>query len=615
MSAKIIIFQCNSFNDGDGDIGNLIDVANQVMQHFGAKNVIPYFVITAELAFDSQLMDNMTDKEVSEFAEQFENESNEKSLSVLQAAVNRFKQESKYIFDVDVDKQVFALNHPQYDSSECHSLDEYLEKNVTLRNIYASADIIFTIATPFPELRNKEKFTKKNVEYFTITEHCNTSLAGPAWSYAHFHHYVTGISKYDSGLMVSDMAKDPVAALQAITDQAWLEKIGLTMPVSDKDAAKFIKTTLVVPVYLSENQKHDLAPLIHLVSQSPLARKYQKMIFHVNKRAYDAELYKTMDVTLTKRPDTPKIELIVGHYFENPNDFKSLFQLASSRGVAIVSSDKVLELAISCDVMPLYPPVSWKRLMHRNLHDLVHDNPDLSKLMVFLGKTSGLKKTKFSEHKMLHALQQDDSVAECLTMQSLIAWQEKMRPVLLQGSFYKILHEEILDHHPSLELENNARFALRVFLKYGGSDNNPIMADISRELHEAENGSKTYFSAFMHALVAVVVASENANDKQKNSYNLMLEKLDIDMERTLFAIKNYLNLSTDLTGITEKDKQNLAEDWASELKFMWTKSSVEQLAFFKKVVRWANQLSPQNRMAILQCVCRELNPLSDKALL
>lgn len=550
---KIVIFQCNISNI-DSDIGHCIDVAKEVITHFGTDNILPYFVVTAE-------------------------------SSHLQEAINRFKDKSQYAFTIDFDKQLQTFTN--------HSLMECLEQNIPLKDIYAAANIIFTIARPFPELTAKEKFLHKNVEIFNITEHCNTSLLGPAWSYPHFHHYVTGISKYDSGLMVRDLASDPVKALQSISDTTYLEKLGVTLPLTDEVALQFIKNNLVIPVYMDESQKHDLAPLMHLVSQSPLARKFLKIIFHVNQSAYDETLFNEMNAMLNKRPDTPKIQLLVGHHFKHPDDLQRVFQLSSGQGVAIVSSDKGLELAISSDLLPLYLPLAWKRPMHRSLHELVQDLPDLNNLQAFLSKTTALKKMKTTEHQtMIQAMQDDDSVSQSLNTNAVLDWRELKRPLLLEKSFYNILHNQILDHQPAYDLEQKARNALMIF-----QEDKYKIEKILNEINEVQNGKQTYVVAFMNALTIV------ANDER---CHFILKHLNLDVESVLFAVKNYLNLSPEFTCISEQDKKNLSADWMSELKFIWTQSQDDQIDLLKKVILWANQLPEKCRYGVLMCICREL---------
>jgi hypothetical protein len=412
------------------------------------------------------------------------------------------------------------------------------------------------------------------------------------------------------------------------------------MPLTDEAASHFIKSTLVVPVYLGEDQKSDLAPLVHLVSQSSLARKFQKIIFHVNKRVYDEELYNEMNATLSKKPETPLIQLIVGHYFENPNDFVNVFQLSSGRGVAIVSSDKVLELAISCDLLPLYPPVACKRPMHRSLHELVHDDHGLNKLYTFLGKTSALKKNKMSEHQtMIQDMQNDDSIADSLTSNTVYIWSETKRPQLLEMSFYNVLHNEILDHKPPFELELKSKNALKLFQKeiftskfkfnesylsnifeVNNVSMGPVKNTISSwakkvldEMDAAQKGKQTYVCAFINALIIIILSSENKDDVNAEIANNLLDHMDLDIESALFAVKNYLSLSLALTGISDETKNNLSQDWMTELKFIWTRPKDEQVQCLKKVVIWANQLPENSRYGVMQCICRELN-LSEVAM-
>jgi len=554
---KVVIFQCDGREVAYRDIGRLIDVAREVICHFGADNIIPYFIISA-------------------------------TQDSLKEVIIRFKTESKYAFSMDVDKQVYSQDNP------------------ALKQIYPKADIIFTFSTPLPESISKENDLNKQVEIVNITGHCNASLSGPAWSYPHLHHYVTGISKYDSGLMVRDKTIDPVKALQSITDISYIEALGLKTPVSDQAANQFIKNTLVVPVYLDESQQRDLAPLIHLVSQSPLARKFNPIIFHVNQRAYDAATYTEMDALLQKRPDTPSVQLIVGHYFENLKDFQRIFQLSSGKGIAIVSSDKTLELAISCDLMPLYSPVMSKRHMHRSLHDFVEDIPDLNKLQLFLGKTVALKKKKTTEHQtMMQALLQDDSICDCLNKHAITVWKETKRPVLLATSFNHVLHNEILDHQPSHDLERKSKYALKLFKQDLMDDNTRSGSKkLFDEIEAAENGKQTYTHAFINSLIVIILEKDERNTEL---YNQMLSHLKLDVEGALFSVKNYLNLSPALTGISEADKKNLSADWAEELKFVWTTSREEQLQWLRKVVIWANQLPDDCRYGILQSICRELD--------
>lgn len=622
---KTVIFQCNSYTDGYGDIGNLIDVAREVINHIGEDNITPYFVITAEIMLSKE--------QIEKLPVSLEEYNDKNALPALEDAVKRFKQDSKYVFKLDSDSQIYSFTHPQYKTSKYQSLDEFIEDNQSLKKIYANADIIFTIATPFPKLNAKEKSLNKNVEIFNITEHCNASHSGPSNSYPHLNHYVTGISKDDSGLMVSNKECDPIQALKSMTDISYLEKLGLKTPLSDNDASRFIRDTLVVPVYLGESQKQDLAPLIHFVSQSPLASKFHKIIFHVNKRVYDEKMFNEMNAALDKKPGTPDIQLIIGHYFENPDDFQRVFQLGSGRGIAIVSSDKVLELAISCDLLPLYPPVDWKRPVHRSLHEFVDDDSDLNKLFIFLGKTSALKKNKDSEHQtMMLAIQDDESVTECLSMNTIYAWREGKRPLLLENSFYNVLHNEILNHQPPHALQQKTKNALKVMQKdifnskfsfsenyllsffetsdVGmGTANNTISSwakKILDEIDGAQKGKQTYISAFIHSLITIILASEDKNDKNAEIANNMLKHLDLNVEKALFYVKNYLMLSPELTCITDDEKTKLAKDWFSELKFIWTKSSDEQLDMLKKVIVWANQLPEHCRYGVLQCICKEL---------
>jgi hypothetical protein len=455
---KIIIFHCNSYDDGNGDIGNLIDVVTQVINHFGPQNVTPYFVITAHLAGGGsdvrmwfQYDENLSHNEMCAKArEKARNATLVQAEEALKEAVQRFKEEAVFAFknfDIDLEKQTYQFvsqTHSAFCETEKHpEFDRFIEDSKELQEIYASADVIYNIATPFPALPHHLPL-KKEVQLITITEHCAASYHEEQSKVSHPFHYVTGIGKPYSGLMVSDLSCElsgSLKALQEITDIDYIKKLGLSYPVSDAEGKQFLTSTLIVPVYLGVNQRDDLAPIFHLVSQSPFAKQFEKIIFHVNKRAYNERVFNEADKQLVKDPHTPHVQLIVGHYFQDPNDFRRVYQLSSGRGVAICSSDKVLELAISCGLLPLYPPIKWKQQVHADLIHFVGKDSNHGVLLTFLGLTAGLY--GFGHQDMLEKLKNKDPIFHSLTDEAIQVWKEKKRPILLKNSFYYVLQKQI----------------------------------------------------------------------------------------------------------------------------------------------------------------------------
>jgi len=436
QSSGIMVFHCNFYNDGNGDIGNVIDVALQVMNHYPYGYIKPYFVLTAH---------NITQE-------------NKTPEQLIEDTANFFEKEATHAFKnypVDIKDQVFyfisnpnnmdKISNPSNMDKTYHeeAFDLLISENKLLQKIYASADAVFNIATPFPELPETVKL-KTNAQIIIITEHNASSQSTLFSSIPEEHCYVTGITNNRSGLMVENLACNldlSVKALQEIEDKIYIEKIGLTYPVSNDEARKFLSNTLVVPVYIGEDQKNILASCLYLVSRSPLGKSFDKIIFHINKRAWDESVFEKNFHALIQNEESslsfslPKIELIIGHYFEEKKDLQRLYQLSSGRGVAICSSDKVFELAISCDLLPLYPPVRWKQSIYNDLCDLLKESGNLYELYL-----SYESKKPYDQH-----------IASLLTTDALQYWRNHIRPDLLQNSFYNVLHTKILNPYKKIQ--------------------------------------------------------------------------------------------------------------------------------------------------------------------
>lgn len=461
-SPYLFVFQCNAYSDGNGDIGNLIDVATQIIDHYGIDHVIPVFVITASSAGQKNKITTQ---------------------QLVQEALEYFKKEAGYAFQKYANpifhSFTFSPEHKCNYTIEDENFNTLIQ-TTELKNIYPVADAVFNIATPFPSLPRSIKL-KQGAQIINITEHNFASSKWDNSSNVEEHHYVTGIKDNNSGLMVKENSCDlngSVKALQAIQDKRYIEKLGLIYPVPFDEARSFLEQTLVVPVYLGDSQQQDLAPLIHLVSQSPLGQDFKKIIFHVNKRAYDEDIYKEANAQLQTGP-SPEVVLIVGHYFDDPEDFQRIYQLSSNRGVAICSSDKVLEKAISCSLFPLYPPVRWKVGVYADFVDFVKEDPEHSKLFEFLGKTSSvqdvdgqipnnildlssnfqaakkcmsgniqdlynIEQPDYNGKKMLKTLSEDSTISSSLTSEVIQRWKENKRPILLKNSFYTVLQNQVL---------------------------------------------------------------------------------------------------------------------------------------------------------------------------
>lgn len=460
---KIYVFQCNSFEDGNGDIGNLVEVSQKIIESLGSENITPYFVITSHLMNDDlrhYLPDRSwkpdpadPDKNIWDVAA--ENMLNASQKSVEQAVI-RFKEEAGFAFKhfkgIDIDKQTFSFvstNHGiHYDNTtwEHPQFRQLLEDSKSLRHIYTSADAIYTIATPFPQLPRTLN-TREDVQRIAITEHYAKSYDPEAIQLHTSHppnHYVTGIGESFSGLMVSDLSCDQegsIQALQAITDKKYIEELGLKYPVSHKEAKAFLHSTCIVPVYLGETQQKDLPVILHMISQSPFAKDFEKIVFHVNKRAYDETTFQKIHAELDSSMSMPS-KLIVGHYFADPDDFKRIYQLSSGRGIAVCSSDKVLELAISCNLLPLYPPVLWKKQVNSGLITLAGQASHWGSLLDFLRNTSAVNPRT---SVMLEAFKRNPVISNHLSVDTLVNWEEQ-RKLLLDNSFFKVLEGEILKH-------------------------------------------------------------------------------------------------------------------------------------------------------------------------
>lgn len=422
-----LVFHCNIFSDGIGDQGNVIDVARHIIEYTQNDTIHFYFVVTATQAGLSN--DDPFDTCYSHFLAEISN------LFSKYQDISFSPEENIYSFRIDH----MPSEHMRGLNAKSSSYNALINNNPKLRKIYANAEAIFNIATPFPALPKSIQL-KPSTQIINITEHNASAQWFANHSIPEAHHYVTGFGKGKSGLMIEDLSCDldeSVKALQSI-EKEYISKLGLSFPVSTKEAAQFLKNTLVVPVYLGVMQQTILAQLVYMVSQSPLASGYGNIVFHINQRAYNSEIFNKQfkELENTYGPSPGKIQLIVGHFFKDEVDFRRLYQLSSGAGVAIISSDKVLELAISNGLFPIYPPVPWKEDVYKDLCKLVQDDVDCTRLFSHLGSI---------ENKQLSGL------ASLVNSELLNNWAKMVRPELLKNSFYGILQARILGQNSLVE--------------------------------------------------------------------------------------------------------------------------------------------------------------------
>lgn len=416
-----LVLHCNLFNDGYGDIGNAIDVTRHILEYSKPRSDINfYFVLTATMRLRPK-ENVLTELKLTEF--------------FITEITNLFKKYPGTSFEVN--RNIFIFQRHEYINFDGLIDSDYnfnllINNNAHLKKVYELADAIINIATPFPALPESIQL-KPDTQIINITEHNAVSLWFETSSLPEVHHYVTGVRTDTSGLMIEDLScdqKQSANVLTAITDKEYIRKLGLTYPVSTIEAIKFLEQTLVVPVYLGEMQQANLASLIYLMAQSPLGSNFSKIIFHINQRSYNPALYKEKFDELERNHGACRgtIELIIGHFFKEDEDLRRLYQLSSGVGVAIISSDKVLELAISCGLMPIYPPVPWKTSVFKDLCELGKENQDYSALHEFLKHIDTIEFTNSS----------------FINTNLIDYWAKVHRPELLDKSFYGILQSKIL---------------------------------------------------------------------------------------------------------------------------------------------------------------------------
>lgn len=433
-----LVFHCNMFSDGIGDQGNVIDVARHIIEYTQNDAIRFYFVVTATQAGSSN--DDPFDKCYSHFLAEVSN------LFSKYPNMSFSPEENIYSFRMyNMSRGMRGLNA----KSSCYGA--LINNNPKLKKIYANADAIFNIATPFPALPKSIQL-KPSAQIINITEHnARCSSWFTCCSIPEAHHYVTGFGNGKSGLMIEELSSDldnSVKALQSI-EKEYITKLSLSFPVSTKDAAQFLKSTLVVPVYLGVMQHTILAQLIYMVSQSPLASEYGNVVFHINQRAYNSEIFNKQfkELENTYGPSPGKIQLIVGHFFKDEADFRRLYQLSSGAGLAIISSDKVLELAISNGLFPIYPPVPWKKDVYKDLCKLVEDDVDCTRLF------SHLFSQDDEDCAYLDSIENEQllNMASLVNSELLNNWAKTVRPELLKNSFYGILQARILGQNSLIE--------------------------------------------------------------------------------------------------------------------------------------------------------------------
>lgn len=397
---KILIFHVNEYPDGLGDMGNLIDFSQKMLELLGKENVIPYFVITS--------MDN------------------EKAVARLKSSMPSV--DSNHVF-------TFEKNAQEVNAENFSKLVNSSDK---LKEAYANADGVYFIATPFEVSEQIKSFLKPGIEPTTVTEHIASSYGD--WKKRKSlppYHYVTGIGEGYSGMMVTDLSSKSLSSsaeiLLSISDKTYLSKLGLK-ELSQNEALDFLENTLVVPVYLGVSQVDKLRPLLSLILHSPLAKKYKKVVFHVSKSAYSKEHFNfNSNEILLEGENLPKFEMIIGHYFEDPSDCEKIYQLAPNGGVAVCSGDKSLELTVSSGLMPLYVAPMWKNGMSKLLINLFGlESPPHAKLLEFCASCGS------------YPTGSDVEDASCLLIQVVYdAWKTMIRPKLLENSFYHVMEKEI----------------------------------------------------------------------------------------------------------------------------------------------------------------------------
>jgi hypothetical protein len=579
---KIAIFQCNSYTDGEGEIGNLIDVATQVINHYGVDNIIPYFVITVKL------MDEPDENEKYEVAEK-----------ALAEAILRFKKGISLKFQIDLDKQLYDFFPPKYSMCNLHpDFSDYINDDENLKAIYAQADFIFNIATLFPKFSDKVKL-KKNVKFISITEHAAASYnfdKYPNRSLPAANYYVTGIHNECSGLMVQDLSCDlhaSVRALQDITDHRYINSLGLDWPVSDEAAYKYIQNTLVVPVYLGVSQQDDLAPLVHFVARSPLASQFSKVVFHINKRAYNKEKFDAVFDKFILDESMPDIHLMIGHYLENPDDYRRIYQLSSGRGIAIISSDKALELTISCDLLPMYPPVEWKTEIYDEMLDFIKDNDVLSQLHGFSRLTSGLERN--CSNGMLEALY-SQPYCSLLTNEAVTSWHESKRPLLLQNSFYHKLHNEILNDGPSVELERCARVIVENMMTNLFTS---LPDKLTRETALAEKGQQSWTLTLKNNMNYII------SNPASYRYHDFFGRSQIDISATIKNVIKYLTMPAQYTGLPPNVgvfTTSLRRTFSTSKRKSLNAACEIRINILKSIIGYALKLPEKSCNGILSCL-------------
>jgi hypothetical protein len=440
---KTLIFHVNHYTDGNGDLGNMIEISTEIIQRLKTLDIAevePYFVITSK--------GNL--KELSE-----------RLISSVPFEIN---QENIYLME---HKEVLALT-VDYDDRNIFS--QFINNNPHLKATYEKADGVYAIATPFPHFKQTleaKALLKKDVFPIEITEHYapsynkvinNAAISNPP------DYFVTGITRKQSGLMVSDKEINPVTALLSIEDEKYLKRLGIDKSKLNIETAQdFLNNTLIIPVYFSLEQCKLLPLWIYLITHSDLAKNYKKIIFHTNKIAYNEndfketeENFKTWDVLLKKshKYHYTDYELISDHYFANPEDLTRLFQMYSGKGVAIIAGDKTIELAISTGLLPIYLAPHWKGYAMEKLVEFVFENLELRYLSMFASISNSADLANFikiqciKERPLLKYGEDNylmpSSIFSFICSKTIETWNETYRVELLKNTFWNTLDTQII---------------------------------------------------------------------------------------------------------------------------------------------------------------------------
>lgn len=386
----LFIFHVNHFSDGNGDLGNLIDINNyfiKKLNQLGAPKIRCIYII----GYDYSVLKPVKADEI---------------LS-LEKLKKRLQEEALQVIP---DEDIYFLTN----GTELDNLIQ--EKNLT--PFYQNADQIYEIATTFggEDAKLKQILNKKyHDKCITITEHYASSFSMSDTVSKPPFHYATGVGKGYTGYRTHQIKNDLTAAQMLIQfDGDYLAKLGLQKTtLTESEAQKFLEENLIIPVYLAPRQEKYFKKIQEYILNSPLGKSYKKVYFHVNK---------------------PQLlnDTSIHYFFKDKKQLTFLYLLYSGISVAVVAGDNMLELALSCGLLPLYLPPSWKRTGRGNFYSLCCDKNsplEISNIVYDFASNISQEKSFFGYKN--------------LTKENIMEWKQVCLPGILSESFEAILDKII----------------------------------------------------------------------------------------------------------------------------------------------------------------------------